>query len=399
MLEILPLTPATDAFFVLEEGSYRKTIGLAGGAAERLRIDAVEALRSLPRRGLEIGGILLGEAGNSFLVKGVAPVESEHLYGPRYEQSERDRAIFQAQMDELRRAGDGNVPIGLYRTYTSEGGGVDARDIEALRLYFSGSDAVLLLALPKATGRVAISCFHWDQRRLISCAPAAAPAPDVTSLLPADSPEMPADSLARTPIQPESVRPAAKLVEFPQVAQKRRNPAAKAARWFNEAALAGIAALIVFGAVSLMHYEPASALVKPAARAANRLGARVVSTADGAQVLWNGKSDPIRRAVGALLSVEDNGNKTDLPISLSELHTGNVFYGAASPRATFVLTVYTADGSEIRESMVARGATPAAPRRQAKVGRDRGEPPEEQPRTLTLPPPVTAASGSIFPKP
>ncbi|MCU1257247.1 MAG: hypothetical protein JWO80_132 [Bryobacterales bacterium] len=383
MLEILPLTPATDAFFVLEEGSRRKIIALAAGAAERLRIDAVEALRSLPRRGLEIGGILLGEASNSFLVNGVAPVESEHLYGPGYEQSARDRAVFHAQMDELRRIpAGGNVPIGLYRTYTRESGGVNARDAEALRLYFPESDGVLLLVSPKATGRVSISCFYWDRRSLIPCASAAAPHVS-SSLLPADSPAM-------------SVDP---VVEFPRAAQQRRNPAWDAARWLNEAALAGIAALIVFGAVSLLHHEPASALVKPTARAASRLGARVVSWPDGAQVVWNGKSDPIRGAVGALLSVEDGGSKTDLPISLSELHTGNVFYGVASPRATFVLTVYAADGSEIRESMVARGTTPAPPRRQAKIVRDRGKPTEEQPRTLTLPPPVTAASGSISPKP
>jgi hypothetical protein len=374
MFEILPFTSPRDATFAPQEGFAANTIVLAGGAGETLRSDAVEALRSLPRRGLEIGGILLGRAGNSFLISGLRSIESEHLYGPGYKQSERDRTVFEATMEELRRApaeqpGSEHAPIGLFRTYTREGGTADARDAEAFQRYFARSDAVFLLVAPKLNGRAAVSCCYWDKRSLI-----------------------PFNFVGVPDVAPAGVQP---------VAMTRRK-AAKAGRWASEVAAAGIAALIVFGAVSLMSHEPSSGGVKAAASLKkSALGVRVEASPEGAEVLWNEKSDAIRQAVGALLSVEDGGNRTDLPLSLSELYTGKVLYGAAGKEARFVLTIYAADGAETKESVVASAPKSARGRYQAKGAGNRG--PEKAARepgeALTLPRPVTGESGSIFPKP
>ncbi len=169
MLEIVPFMPVKDTLFVAEAAG-SKSILFPAGLSEKLRVEAVEALRSLPKRGLEIGGLLLGSTDGSLVIRDLVAVESEHLYGPRYELSEKDRTAFQAKLEELWHSPTGeSIPVGLFRTYTLGEATADLRDQEALQLHFPQSDGVLLLAGPKLTGRTTVSCFYWDQQNLIPC--------------------------------------------------------------------------------------------------------------------------------------------------------------------------------------------------------------------------------------
>ena len=68
-------------------------------ALARLTAEVWMAFKRVPRRGLEIGGVLLGAARRSeqvttFRMEGYETVESEHRSGPSYLLSETDRVRF-----------------------------------------------------------------------------------------------------------------------------------------------------------------------------------------------------------------------------------------------------------------------------------------------------------------
>src|SRR5690349_6801119 len=58
---------------------------LAASAVKSLRMRTIEAFTSLPRRGMEIGGLLYGEASpGETRIHAFEEVACEHRYGPSY---------------------------------------------------------------------------------------------------------------------------------------------------------------------------------------------------------------------------------------------------------------------------------------------------------------------------
>src|SRR5579862_2698337 len=87
---------------------------------ERLGFAALEAFKSVPHRGLEIGGLLLGSRetrdGRTVIrIEDYAEVPSEHRYGPSYALSETDLQNFERALTSHPKA------IGIYRTDTHAG--------------------------------------------------------------------------------------------------------------------------------------------------------------------------------------------------------------------------------------------------------------------------------------
>ena len=76
---------------------------------DRLRGLTIDAFLSLPKRGVEIGGFLLGKIESAdplmISIEGFEPVPCEHKYGPSYVLSEADRGHFTKVLDRLNRRG------------------------------------------------------------------------------------------------------------------------------------------------------------------------------------------------------------------------------------------------------------------------------------------------------
>src|SRR5689334_24680772 len=83
----------------------------------RLGLEAMEAFKAVPRRGLEVGGVLLGRSeirdGITILyIEGFEAVESEHRSGPNYQLSETDLERLEETFRHHRDI------VGIYRTQT-----------------------------------------------------------------------------------------------------------------------------------------------------------------------------------------------------------------------------------------------------------------------------------------
>src|SRR5947208_14914957 len=86
--------PPVPEFFEWQIPEKPISIQLSLDVISRMNGPILEAFNALPRRGLEIGGLLLGrvERGSpaKVIIEDFEAVESEHLHGPSYTLSARD---------------------------------------------------------------------------------------------------------------------------------------------------------------------------------------------------------------------------------------------------------------------------------------------------------------------
>jgi hypothetical protein len=113
--------------------------------ARKLQRDVRTAIEALPRRGLEISGILIGTRTSSgVLVTGFQPIESSYPEGPAFRAPEPAVA---AALDTARESGE---IVGIYRSRTD--GGAETDDQDALLLkHLEARTAVLLVRGAKET--------------------------------------------------------------------------------------------------------------------------------------------------------------------------------------------------------------------------------------------------------
>jgi hypothetical protein len=138
-------------------------------AIDQLRSLAIDAFLSLPKRGVEIGGLLLGRVDStdplSISIDGFEPVACEHRYGPSYVLSEGDRGHFSEVLGRLQTDSHRQI-VGFYRTYTARAPALDPADQDLIRTYFSGPQNVFLLIRPLSSLDCVAALLFWTNGQL-----------------------------------------------------------------------------------------------------------------------------------------------------------------------------------------------------------------------------------------
>ncbi len=121
---------------------------LSLGVVDRLAFDVSEGVQALPRRGLEIGGLLLGhvrrsESGVVVEIEDFEPIECEHAVGPSYLLTAKDRELMQERI-RLHKSGKLDV-IGAFRSHTRKEFSLTPEDLDFLAAHFAGPADVFLL--------------------------------------------------------------------------------------------------------------------------------------------------------------------------------------------------------------------------------------------------------------
>ena len=114
-----------------------------------LRRLAIEGFLALPRRGIEVGGLLFGEINpKGMRIEGFEEVPCEHRYGPSYALSESDRA----QMAELLKNRDAIQPpvAGFFRSFASREPAIEEADETFVREHFPKGYLAFLMLQPKS---------------------------------------------------------------------------------------------------------------------------------------------------------------------------------------------------------------------------------------------------------
>ncbi|MCU1339323.1 MAG: hypothetical protein JWO19_4904, partial [Bryobacterales bacterium] len=365
-------SPAGQPMCVWTEDSRKFAIHLHPEVIGRLATESWVAFKRVPRRGLEIGGILLGHIDSqddttNFRIAGFEPVESEHRSGPSYVLSESDFGHLQKALTK-----NGTSTIGVYRSQTrSERLDLQDADGELFQRCFPTGDALFLMLAPvpgiaaffvRTDGR--LKCVHefalTSSLSTIITVRQGRTAPEIrlpNPTLPAEIQAAPS-SIVRQPsgvVQPldppkreEPVSAPSGTLDHPQPpAPALKRPARKLKFIWNikkgEWLLAAAIACLIFAATaSVLSYS------LPHPPAPDRPGRQylpltVERVGPSLRLLWDRNASALRGATRAVLHIQDGDQQSDKDLGPAQFSAGSILYEPKNADVTFRLDVYAAE--------------------------------------------------------
>lgn len=117
-----------------------------------LNAEVLRGLGAVPKRGVEVGGVLLGAVvpgtPATVAVRQFEPIAIEYLHGPQYRLSDRDKQNFTIAMARLRHQSLDLRPVGFYRSDTGDAFSLTEDDRPILDEFFPHPEDLVLLIHP-----------------------------------------------------------------------------------------------------------------------------------------------------------------------------------------------------------------------------------------------------------
>jgi hypothetical protein len=372
-----------------EPGEVKSWVWSADGASLRVSIDfevvdrlGFEVMRgygAVPRRGAEVGGILLGrvdEVDSVAYVEDFVLVPSEHLKGPSYILSERDFSNF----DEIKSEW-GPVPgrpvhaIGFFRSNTRETLQLTIEDIELLDDHFLEPTAICLLIRPYATKPPEAAFFIRRDGSFTTVPPEKvfpfrrkdlgggsgkkrrnAEADNPLSLVQA------AVVSAQGRLQSEGTAPAAapsfgglatppsQAEQAPSAPVPSRSKLKGGWLWIPLSFIFLLLGIVLGFQVALSFREPPS--VQTSLEYA--IGLEVAPLNENLHLKWNAESAVVRRARRGILHISDGDNQKSFSLTREDLSRGGVLYRQTTQNVQFRLEVFLTEDVSVTETLVFR---------------------------------------------
>jgi proteasome lid subunit RPN8/RPN11 len=345
---------------------------------EEIRLAVVDAFFSLPRGGVEIGGVLLGKFRDQRLeIASYSPLECEHAFGPSFTLSPRDQERLREIL--VRARAGGNDAVGWYHSHHRSEIFLSEADLEIHRTYFPEPWQVALVLRPSLSQPMRAGFFFREGDGSIHSASSYQefPLEPLTRRLPPnghgvldkDAPAAPipsgplaerrqepvapvpppASPLAVTtgiepPLEPAPTPPPRfLLVEAPKSKRKL---------WLG-GALAASTALGVFAFETRDVWWPPLQDVMPRIFVSRAAGpplfglAVALSAIDNQgqlQIRWDTTSRAAAEARDAVLSLTDGGPELRINLDGPHLRAGSFTYARHSERVDIRLTIQTPTG-------------------------------------------------------
>lgn len=147
-------------------------IRLDFGVIDRMSAEVMRGFGSVPKRGAEVGGILLGSverAGKLIVhIHDFVNVACDYRRGPSYQLTNTDTQRFADAVTEAGQpsltasAGSEWRPVGYFRSHTRDGMGLTDDDLQLFSNYFPDPTSVMLLVRPFAT-KVSQAGFFFEE--------------------------------------------------------------------------------------------------------------------------------------------------------------------------------------------------------------------------------------------
>jgi hypothetical protein len=147
-------TPATPSgHYVWEPAGENYAVHLYSEIIDRLNYEVIRGFGALPKRGAEVGGVLMGSAerGAKLIVKveDFQSIPCEHLSGPSYVLSEKDLQELDRVLERSAKAEAGELRVvGFYRSTTRDAIQLMEQDLALLDARFPDDGAICLLIKP-----------------------------------------------------------------------------------------------------------------------------------------------------------------------------------------------------------------------------------------------------------
>jgi len=365
-------------YYVWEVPGKSISIKLSLDVVDRLQHDVIRGFGAVPRRGAEVGGVLLGSAegdGPVVRIEDYELIPIEYKRGPSYLLSEEDVQAFEGSLEQLQNDGEKSLrPIGYFRSHTRDLVGLGEEDQDLLSKYFPEPETVVLLIRPFGT-KPSIAGFYFKENgefqtgaplqefsfRRKDLAPDEAPPPQAPPARPPRNvpprrerpraePERLAPSFLEQPLPTDTNGLAEDAGTVPKTAPKTaaKITPTKGGIW--------VPLSFIFLILGLMLGFQAALTLHPSSLNggdAYNVSLSVSQSGADLQLKWDRQSPAIRAAQKGILTIED-GDLTSKPTELSaaELQSGSVVvYPHSTNSVKFRLELIMKDGNRLIETV------------------------------------------------
>jgi hypothetical protein len=350
-------------YYVWEAAGKPVVVHLHLDVVDHLLAVVLRGLGALPKRGAEVGGLLLGSIEPAGEPRGVSvvrvedfePVDCDYARGPSYLFTDADRGAFEAACERWR-PGDQRpaYAVGFYRSHTRDGMSLTPEDLELVDKHFPSPENIVLLVKPFRT-KLSMAGFFFREAGAFPQRTALEfpfQRSDLAGEEPSPPPENgtappPPEILSALPVSERPAAPAPVWQPIPAFAEKPSpKPKLRHALW--------IPLSFVFLLVGLaLGLALASARGLGVARGGIHdlsLGLAVALSDENINVKWDRQAAAIRQAQHGTIEIEDGGETVSRSLDAIELQNGSLIYRNASGTVKFRLTVYPAPRVSVTET-------------------------------------------------
>ena len=340
-------------YYIQDEPASGSVIQLSIDTLEKIGREVMTGFGKVPRRGAEVGGILLGTvvAGDRPVIRieEFAPVAIQYRFGPSYLLSEADEQAMATAISDT--ATFGLTVVGFVRSNTREGDTLTAEDVRLTEKHFPGRPFAFLLVRPFATrpgvarfftcieGEFRVDTpagpqFPFRRRDLVG---AIAPVPEAE----ADN-EIAATALDRSIAVVEPAFAAQDRV-FEKPDSRRESPTTWL--WFPLS--------FVFLLIGILLGFEASGTWRNTPPPPNPWDLKLGVSKSGSNlaVRWDHNSAAVRSAQRGSLTIYDGTQQRTVDLGGTELTSGTVVYAPSSGQVRFRLEVFPNDSSSVSQTV------------------------------------------------
>lgn len=371
-------------YYVWEVAGKPVAVHLHLDVVDHLLAVVLRGLGALPKRGAEVGGLLLGtiEHGDVSIVRieDFEPVECEYTRGPSYLFTDVDRKTFEAACERWR-PGESRpaYAVGFYRSHTRDGMSLTPEDVELVDEFFPLPENIVLLVKPFRTKLSMAGFFFREAEAFPPKTPlefpfqrgelageratqppengtarvrpdAPAPTPDV----PARTPDMPADVLAdvsapkAVAAMPPKIAPVWQPgPAFAEKATPPPRPKLRSALWIPLSFVFLLIGLILgITLASTYGFGGGGGGIPDLS-----LKLSVARSDENISVKWDRQAAAIRKAERGTIEIDDGGQTFSRSLDAIELQNGSVIYRNASNVVKFRLIVYPGKRVSVAETI------------------------------------------------
>jgi len=349
-------------YFVQDAPDLPVAIHVNLDAVDRIGQEVMSGFGKVPRRGAEVGGILLGSVDDGdrpvVRIEDFKPIPVEYRFGPSWLLSDGDEAHF---VEALGQASAGESrPVGLVRSNTRPDPNLTTDDIALLDRYFPERPLVMLMIRPFAT-RPSVAAFY--ARADGSFEPGMAAGPEfpfrrralkpteeethVAAIPRHESPPLQETSPATAPEPAEAPHETAPVASAAIERIAAMLPAERPSAWIW-VPLSFIFLLlgVLLGFQAAVDFRGAAATTNP-----YDLKLTVAKSGDNLTVKWDHAAPAIRAAQRGTLYIDEGAQERPVELGSTELTSGSVVYSPSSKRVEFRLQVFPSDNASLIQTV------------------------------------------------
>jgi hypothetical protein len=341
-------------YYVWEVSGQPVVVHLRLDVVDRLAAEVMRGFGSVPKRGAEVGGFLIGtiRPGAPAIVRvdDFEPVACEYRRGPSYLFTEEDGVALE---DGWRRFQPSVSPlaytVGYFRSHTRDGFTLAPEDLELLDRFLPGPAHVALLIKPYATKVSVGGFFVREHGEFPEATPLEFPLRRRELLGEEPAPRRPlaAGGRAERPTSTvttgteEPPQTTFRFAGYEPALPQNTEPVSRSRLPRGWVWLPVIFLFMLLGGA--LGYELALTVgVRVAASAVEdlSLSLSVKKSGDNLRLSWSRRSPAVRYAQRGLLEIDDGGYTRPVTLDAAQLQNGSLIYRSVSNSVRFRMTVF-----------------------------------------------------------